>query len=545
MAYSFVQIEKEKSRFIFILIATLIAIYFFTSWTVWFFVKNYFRYRFYSEAQTGLSFPSLAETGIVFFIALSAALTHFFISTSNMMLKAFEALGVKPLDLNYSKHRMFQNIIEEVSVAMGGVRLGGCVVNSASCNAFSIGDSGGSAYIGVTEGLLSRLNRSQLEAVVGHEAAHIARGDTQIVTTACSVFGIYEALMVGIRESVLRVRSSAAVLGILIYLILLFTHFLNRLVVSSISKQKEFRADAVAVKLTRNPLALAQSLYVISKRWHGENTRIVGLSSLFIVDPVHSRLSGFSTHPPIEERIDILLNMAHADKSALTSMVNNLKPEIKAARKNFKINRKKGKLLNNQQGWFVFEDKKWQGPFFFVELATLGWLRPDHLIRRHGSIQAKKAYEDSRLIPLFRPHQDKLHSHYSCPHCYHGLDVIKYEGADVYKCYLCKGLLLTRGELNKVLIREDREFSQDIISQAQAALAEKKERFKRIREIKTPLVINCPSCFKKMRRRLFSHYAPVEIDECGWCARVWFDYEELEIVQAIYDRLPNKDQIIY
>ncbi|MCF7908556.1 MAG: M48 family metalloprotease [Candidatus Omnitrophica bacterium] len=545
MAYSFIQIEREKSRFIFVLIAILIAIYFFTSWTVWFFVKNYYRYRFYSEAQTGLYIPTLIETGIVFLIALSAALLHFYISTADMLVRSFEVLGAKPLDLNYSKHRMLRNIIDEVSIAMGGVSINGCVVNSASCNAFTISNFSGFAYIGVTEGLLSKLNRSQLEAVIGHEAAHIVRGDTQIVTTACSVFGIYEGLMVGIRESVLRVRSSAALLGVFIYLILSIVHILNKIIVSSISKQKEFRADAVAVKLTRDPLALAQSLYIISKRWHGENTKVVGLSSLFIVSPVGSSLSGFSTHPPIEERIGILLNMAHADKSALESMVNNLKPEIKAARRDFKQMAKKSKLLKNHESWFAFKDQSWQGPFLFVELASLGWLKPDHLIRRHGAIQAKPAYEDSRLMPLFRPHEDQLHSRFSCPYCYHGLDATKYEGADVYKCYLCKGRLLTRDELNKVLIREDRDFSQDIISQAELALAEKKERFKRIREIKTPLVINCPNCFRKMRRKLFSHYAPVEVDECGWCASIWLDYDELEIIQSIYDRLPNKDQIIY
>ncbi|MBU1112580.1 MAG: M48 family metalloprotease [Candidatus Omnitrophica bacterium] len=544
MAYSFVQIEKEKSRSIVVLIAILIAIYFFTAWIIYFIVKSYFLAKVNEQLGRFFIFPSLTETVVVFAAASAAALVHFYATTAGMMLRAIQVLDAKPLDLNYPPHKMLKNIIEEVSTAMGGLPIGGCVVNTASCNAFSIGDFKSIPYIGVTEGLLSKLNRSQLEAVIGHEAAHIARGDTLIVTTTCSIFGLYEGMMVGIKEGLFRIRGGVALVGVLIYLILQLVHFFNKLLVSSISQQKEFRADAVAVRLTRDPLSLAQSLYIISKRWHGESTKIVGLSSLFIVEPAVSGLSGFSTHPPIEERINILLNMAHADKSALETMLVDVKPQIKAAHDSFLNKAKKEKLLKNHQGWFVFKENQWQGPFLFVELAGLGWLKADSLIRRDGAIEAKPAYQDSRLIPLFKPHQQDLHSRYSCPHCYHGLEEIGYEGAVVDKCSLCKGFLLTRDELNKVLIREDRDFSKSIIAQAEIALAEKKERFKQIRQIKTPLVINCPNCSRKMMRKLYSFYAPVEVDECGFCGRVWFDQDELEIVQAIYDRLPNKDQIV-
>ena len=545
MAYSFVRIEKEKSRFIAVLIALLITIYFSTAWLIWFIAKNYFHYRMSSSAGGLLVFPTLTGTAIVFCIALGIASVHFVGSTANMMERALRVLGAKPLDPNYIKHKAFKNVIDEVSVAMGGAAIGGCVINTSSCNAFSASNFSGQPYIGVTEGLLSKLNRSQLEAVVGHEAAHIARGDTLTTSAACSIFGIYEGLLRGIPQTLIRVRGPVAALGVMVYLVLMITHFFNKIVVTFISQQKEFRADAVAVKLTRNPLALARSLYIISKRWHGNDTSIQGLSSLFIADPAPSRISGLSSHPPIEERIAMLLNMAHADKSALEVMTDNLKPQIKAARNSLREKIKKAKSLKTHEGWFVFKDNQWQGPFLFVELAVFGWLRPDNLIRRDGSIEVKEAYQDSKLLSLLKPHTEDMHGRYSCPHCYHGLVEIKYEGAATHKCHICKGLLATREELNKILIREDKKFSQEIVAQAEAALAEKKERFKRIRQIKTSLVINCPHCSRKMKRRLFSHDAPVEIDECGYCGRLWFDYNELEIIQVIYDRLPHKDQVIY
>ncbi len=544
MPYSFVQVEKEKTRSITLLKACLIALYFFTIWALFFSIKFWLKSQVVTEQFIGAVFLTGKENLAVLVISLLMGILHFGISTNHMIENTLAVLNAKPLDPHYSKHHIVQNIIDEVSLAMAKKGISGCVINSSACNAFSISDFDGRAYIGVTEGLLTKLNRSQLETVIGHEAGHIAREDALTVTVTCSLFGIYEGLLKGVKEGFSRTRGQLAVLVAIFYLVIQLTHFLNKLVSSFISQEKEFRADAVAVKLTRNPLALAQSLYIISKRWHGESTNIEGLSSLFIVDTASS-FSGFTSHPPIEERINILLNMAHADKSALEALTENIKPQIKASQDNSRAKERKAKDLKGQQGWFAYKDGRWRGPYLFGELAALSWLTPEVFIRRDGAIEVKPAYQDNRLLSLFKPPAECLLSQYSCPHCYHGLGEINYEGAAAYKCYVCKGLLATREELNKILIREDKRFSQETSALAEEILKERKERFKKIQEIKTPWVINCPGCARKMKRRLFSHQAPVEIDDCGWCGRLWFDSEELEIIQAIYDKLPYKDQLIY
>ena len=92
-----------------------------------------------------------------------------------------------------------------------------------------------------------------------------------------------------------------------------------------ISRLREFRADATAVRLTRDPLSLAEALYLIDTNLHG--TRISGknLSAIFIVSPKKLWFEEemgffadlFSTHPPIKERLKILLDIAHSDISLL------------------------------------------------------------------------------------------------------------------------------------------------------------------------------------------------------------------------------------
>jgi Zn-finger nucleic acid-binding protein len=124
------------------------------------------------------------------------------------------------------------------------------------------------------------------------------------------------------------------------------------------------------------------------------------------------------------------------------------------------------------------------------------------------------------------------------------LDKIEYEGTNVYKCVNCKGVLVKDRDIKKVLVRESKEFDPDIIRQAELAKKEWGEAYERIKRIEVPFAINCPHCRGKMRRRLFSSAAPVEVDACEWCGSVWFDQNELEVVQVIYDQHHDKENLI-
>src|SRR6185503_11744032 len=146
---------------------------------------------------------------------------------------------------------------------------------------FALSDFQGRHVIGTTEGVLSRLSRAQIEAIVGHEAAHVVSGDCLATTVTSSLFELYSGLLKGMelmfrgsgRSSYRSSRSSGRGGGgivaiiIVVYLLLLITKFLGYLLRMFISRQREYRADAIAVRLTRDPLSLAEALYAIGYHW--------------------------------------------------------------------------------------------------------------------------------------------------------------------------------------------------------------------------------------------------------------------------------------
>src|SRR3989338_7394945 len=359
MPYSFTEIEKEKSRVIKFVFAFLLVFYFFAAQLLWVVTKLFFN-DFYLPAKIPQLF-SFRELIIVSIVALAVASLHWYYSTRNMIADLTGMLDARPPDLKDTYHKKLQNVVDEVSVATGGKNISCYVVPSSGMNAFAISDfegnsvigvtegvpsSGmnafaisdfeGNSVIGVTEGLLSRISRSQLEAVIGHEAAHIASGDSFSTTVICSLFGIYGALLEGINKITLRrsgdgsekrisVGARFGAYLLVVYMVLLVIKGANYLLNMFISRQREYRADAVAVRLTRDPLALSEALYLISRGWRGVGVIPGSLSPIFIMTPDTDDLEEsegvfsdlFSTHPPVKNRLKILLSMAHSDLGSL------------------------------------------------------------------------------------------------------------------------------------------------------------------------------------------------------------------------------------
>ena len=113
-------------------------------------------------------------------------------------------------------------------------------------------------------GLLSRLTRPQLEAVVAHEAYHVLSGDCIEATVATSLFGMYASAIEKF-QSFSEGRAFFSPAFILAWLLLKLSYILNMF----ISREREYRADAAAVRITRNPLALAEALHLLSRNWRG------------------------------------------------------------------------------------------------------------------------------------------------------------------------------------------------------------------------------------------------------------------------------------
>ncbi len=536
MPFSFIDIEEKKTRLLGFLFFFVIFFYFLTAYLLLVILRNAF------ASREGLHWPDGSSVLAAFAVALLVALLHWATSTSHLIEKLSLSIGAVELDAKDIYHKGLQNIIDEVSVAIGGRRITGMVIPSVSLNAFALEDFHGQAVIGVTEGLLTRLNRAQLEAVVGHEAGHIVSGDCVATTVTCALAELYDELFSRLKAGVQRSRGRGALLVLVLFLIIFFMRFLSTLLRYFISRQKEYRADAISVRLTRNPLGLAEALSLISTNWRGGGALGERLESIFIVNPNFSRLDekqgifpdAFSTHPPIAERIRILTNMAHVDTKTLEENLKNNVWVSPVAKAEFTETKSTAPVA-----WRVFADQEWKGPFGLEELRKSGLLTPEAWIKPEGSEKVAHAYEDEALMSALSPRQSesKTKEEFVCPHCRTALDELYYEGVPVQKCSHCAGVFAPSRKISRILIRKDKAFDAEIVRLAEVAIRERDQRVDGFYKQKpvNAWVLDCPQCRRKMRRQFFVYSYPIEIDRCVYCEGIWFDGHELEILQYIYE----------
>lgn len=540
MPYSFIEVEKQKSWIIRAVFLFLIVFYFLVAEIIWLITKIFVVSELKVAKAPALFSP--VEAVVVFFVAFIIAFVHWRFSTRDMIEKILNLLGAIDPDPKDSYHQVFKNVVEEVCIATGGIKIRCCVMPSSGLNAFAVSDFRGDAVIGVTEGLLAKLNRSQLEAVVGHEAGHVASGDSLSTTIICSLFGIYSVLLRGLSKTLGRIsrgrRAAGAVLYLLIiYIVLSITQGVSFLLNMFVSRQKEYRADAVSVRLTRNPISLAEGLYIISRGWRGLGEIPNSFSPIFIMSPDYSRLEEsegvtsdlLSTHPPIKSRLAILLDMAHSDIKVLKE---GIKPKYKIPIEEGIVEIKE----EPKREWLIYKDNSWQGPLQLEELFNFG-LSPDSWISKVDEGFIKHASEDEVLNVALR---DKLAGKAIkvgdiCPECNLPLGEILYEGTPVLRCYYCGGILVGQDAVSRIMVREDFAFPPSIAKAAEQVLKTYSMKM-RLDRFRVAYELICPKCKGKMWRGLFSYGYPVEIDRCERCRYVWFDKDELEILQYLFER---------
>ncbi len=215
-----------------------------------------------------------------------------------------------------SIHRM----VQELSVSAGIPKPKVYVVPSMSPNAFATGRNPSNAVVALTDGIMKILNDSELRGVIAHEIAHIKNRDTLIQVIAATIAGaiMYLADMLkwglfffGGRSDDREGHGLGNILGLVAISIL--APIAAMIVQFAISRSREFLADETGAKISNDPLALASAL----KKITGYVERVPmeanpATSHLFIVNPLSgsSILSLFSTHPPVEKRIERLYKMA-------------------------------------------------------------------------------------------------------------------------------------------------------------------------------------------------------------------------------------------
>jgi len=190
------------------------------------------------------------------------------------------------------------------------------IIESPQPNAFATGRNPQHAAVAVTTGILQVLNRDELEGVLGHELAHVKNRDILIssvaamLAAALSIFARMAFWFGGGRD---RNNPVAAIVGILSIILAPIAAILIRL---AISRTREFEADASGAALTGQPMHLASALQKIAAGTARRPMNVnPAVSQLFIDNPLKAvrgrgLTSLFSTHPPMEERVRRLQQMA-------------------------------------------------------------------------------------------------------------------------------------------------------------------------------------------------------------------------------------------
>jgi Zn-finger nucleic acid-binding protein len=125
----------------------------------------------------------------------------------------------------------------------------------------------------------------------------------------------------------------------------------------------------------------------------------------------------------------------------------------------------------------------------------------------------------------------------TCPVCSSPLAEAFYEGAPVHTCSSCGGMLVREDVVPRVLVRDEYDFPEQVRKAAGVIASNRMpDVYKRqAKGANAPFAFNCPVCNGKMKRGFFSSAYPVEVDFCESCGLYWFDKEELETMQCVYE----------
>jgi heat shock protein HtpX len=264
----------------------------------------------------GLPYP-FAPLLIIPFLII-ALITYY--RSPQVTLAISQALQVTK-DEEPELHRTVENLCIGAGLPMPKVY----VIEDGSPNAFATGRDPDHAAIAVTRGLLQKLDKLELEGVIAHELSHIGNYDIRVMTIVVVLVGL-AALMADFalrltlfgagRRSSNRGRGGGAGVA-LIYAIalvaIILTPIAAQLIRFAVSRQREFLADASAALLTRYPDGLARALEKISADPDPLEVANKATAHLYINNPLreHKSLLNnlFSTHPPVEERIQQLQAM--------------------------------------------------------------------------------------------------------------------------------------------------------------------------------------------------------------------------------------------
>jgi heat shock protein HtpX len=276
--------------------------------------------------------------GVTFAIVLAIALAWGSYFYSDRV--ALAASRARPAE--GAEFQRYHNLVEGLCIAAGLPKPRLYVVDDPAPNAFATGRNPKHAALAVTTGLLEKMNRVELEGVIAHELAHVKNYDILVTTVAVTAVGAIALLSdLGLRfmwfggGSDRRDRADSGNLGIILvilaFALLVLAPFVAMLMQFAMSRRRELLADASGVQLTRYPPGLIAALEKLKDDQAVVHHATRATAQLWIESPldrgkggVEDGLNGhngqqrkrgswlnraFDTHPPLEERIEILKEM--------------------------------------------------------------------------------------------------------------------------------------------------------------------------------------------------------------------------------------------
>ena len=236
--------------------------------------------------------------------------------SDKMVLRAY---GAQPLDASNAPE--LYSIVNELATEAGIPMPKLYLIDSDTPNAFATGRNPKHAAVAVTRGIMRICSREELKGVLGHELSHVINRDILTSSVAATLAGVVMMIGTMVRWGALfggfggrDDDNRGGALGLIVMAIL--APIAATMIQLAISRTREYQADASGAHLAHNPLLLANAL----RKLEMANERMPmpnagpATAHLFIVNPLSgggiSKL--FSTHPPIEERIRRLEQMAHS-----------------------------------------------------------------------------------------------------------------------------------------------------------------------------------------------------------------------------------------
>jgi heat shock protein HtpX len=259
--------------------------------------------------------PQMPYVGIAFAFFLSLIMTSVsYFAGDKIALFSSGAKKITKEDNRYV-YNMVENLCITAGIALPKVYL----IDDAAINAFATGRKPALASIAVTRGAVEKLENEELEGIISHELSHIKNFDIRFMMLVAVLVGAIAILAdIFFRTSLFGGRGNdndnrgGGILAIIGFVLIIVSPIIAELIKLAISRRREFLADASGALLTRYPEGLARALEKIRLENRPLKRASNATAHLFIAGPFGRWRwqSIFSTHPPIEERIKKLREMA-------------------------------------------------------------------------------------------------------------------------------------------------------------------------------------------------------------------------------------------